>query len=207
VAIQPETGTAAEGQIFQTEGIDFDAPKATKGDWQDGPQLLARFDAPLGRALVHMGGERRLAAMKPEEKRVWPASPNAWAKKAIRDGGLSLTLLTPGIFGDGYRPSWLKQNLTGSPPNALSLKLKLIAAAVDRWQPHSGWDLPRQQPRPSRKLVPRGATYWFRIQGDAEPDSLNALWLTNISDLEQDRLDGFGLALPIPWTPTNQSTT
>ena len=73
--------------------------------------------------------------------------------------------------------------------------------AVDRWQPHSGWDLANRRPRPTRKLAPAGTTYWFSIVDGADTSSLGKLWLTSVSDIEQDRLDGFGLALPSPWTP------
>jgi len=212
VAIDPHTGTSAEGQLFQTEGIDFDLPKSIDGNrqnspfsWRDGPRLLARFDASLERTVVHLGGERRMASLTPEPSEAWPAAPSGWAEQAVRQGGLSLTLLTPGIFENGYRPGWLGQELTGCPPGAPDLQLQLVAVAVGRWQPHSGWDLANQRPRSTRKLVPPGATYWFRILGDAAPENLKALWLTNLSDDEQDRRDGFGLALPSPWKPVQQT--
>jgi len=212
VAIDPGTGAPAEGQLFQTEGIDFDVPESIEGDrqagsrdWHDGPRLLARFDVPLERAVVHLGGERRMASLTPEPAEAWPLAPPEWAETAVLQQGMVLTLLTPGIFKNGYRPGWLDQKLTGCPPGAPDLQLQLVAVATGRWQPHSGWDLANQRPRSTRKLVPPGATYWFRILGNAAPENLKALWLTNLSDEEQDRLDGFGLALPSPWTPVEQT--
>ena len=117
-----------------------------------------------------------------------------------------LTLLTPGVFSAGYRPGWLDHALTGSPPAAPGLKLRLRAAALERWQPHSGWDLAQRQPRPTRKLVPAGATYWFDVLDACDKDSLAALWLASLCDEQQDRRDGFGLALPGPWTPPADET-
>ena len=248
VAIDPDTGTAAAGRLFQTEGLDLDARapvgrggasagslrntqaqssgvcaggfrdasaspgRASVGTPRDtsappggasagGFRLLVRCGEALGATLVHLGGKRRLAALQPEPESVWPAPPEGWLDKIAWAGGLCLTLLTPGIFSAGYRPGWLDADLTGSPPTAPALRLQLRAAAVDRWQPHSGWDLARRQPRPTRKLAGAGAVYWFRILGHANPDALGALWLASLSDLEQDRRDGFGLALPSPWTP------
>ena len=201
VAIDPATYAAKEGQLFQTEGLDLDTSMPYRWSKDGGLRLLARCGEALNETLVHLGGKRRLAALAPEHENVWPVPPDGWLEQITGTGRLCLTLLTPAIFSAGYRPGWLDENLTGSPPELPGLRLKLCAAAVDRWQPHSGWDLHRRQPRPTRKLVGTGATYWFRILGEADAGSSNALWLTNISDLEQDRRDGFGLALPSPWTP------
>ena len=202
VAIDPCTRAADRGRLFQTEGLDLDASDQTSGPAAGGLRLLMRCGEALGETLVHLGGKRRLAALQPEDERIWPTPPPGWLNGIVDAGGLCLTLLTPGIFSAGYRPGWLDdETLTGSPPAASRLRLQLRAAAVDRWQPHSGWDLARRQPRATRRLARAGATYWFRILGEARPDLLETLWLASISDLEQDRRDGFGLVLPSPWTP------
>ena len=200
VAIDRKRGAADEGKLFQTEGLVLDDGKAEDAA-ADGLRLLARFGEPLGSALAHLGGERRLAALEPQDSSIWPSPPSGWLQGVIDSGGLCLTLLTPGIFEAGYRPGWLDKTLTGNPPIAPGLTLKLCAAATERWQPHSGWDLALRKPRPTRKLAPAGSTYWFRILDGASEETLRSLWLTNISDDEQDRLDGFGLALPSAWSP------
>ena len=202
VAIDPSTGGAKEGQLFQTEGLDLDVSEApSNGSSAGGLRLLVRFDQGLGATLVHLGGERRLAALQPEPVGTWPTPPQGWLDEIAAAGGLCLTLLTPGVFSCGYRPGWLNAALTGVPPDAPNLRLELRAVAVDRWQPHSGWDLVSRQPRPSRKLAPAGTTYWFSILDGADTAALEALWLASVCDLCQDRRDGFGLALPSPWTP------
>ena len=210
VAIDPDTYAAKEGQLFQTEGLDLDVGPARHSECPQEQahrqglgalRLLVRFAEPLGEALVHLGGKRRLAALAPEYEDTWPVPPDGWLEQITGTGRLCLTLLTPAIFSAGYRPGWLDGDLTGSPPELPGLRLKLCAAAVERWQPHSGWDLHRRQPRPTRKLAGAGAVYWFRILGHANPDALGALWLSSVSDIDQDRRDGFGLALPGPWTP------
>ena len=200
VAIDPRTSAAAEGKLFQTEGLVLDARKA-KDAAANGLRLLAKCDEPLGDCLVHLGGERRLAALEPQERTVWPAPPGGWLQDIVKSGGVCLTLLTPGIFEAGYCPGWLKADQIGSPPDMPSLQLQLCAVAVERWQAHSGWNLAKNQPRPSRKLAGAGTTYWFRILGGTDEAALSALWLANVSDDEQDRRDGFGLALPSPWPP------
>ncbi len=211
VAINPVTGTADAGHLFQTEGLDLNAPSATDDEnvsakvrWPtavNGLRLLARCSEALGAGLVHLGGERRLAALQPEPERTWPAVPNDWLEKIARVGGFCLTLLTPAIFSSGYRPGWLGPDLTGNPTDAPGLRLRLRAAVMERWQPHSGWNLAEGQPRQTRKLVPAGAVYWFQILGNADVKDLQALWLASISDLRSR--DGFGLVLPSPWQPPN----
>ena len=200
VAINRERGAADEGKLFQTEGLVLDGDKS--GDAaQCGLRLLARCGEELRAGLVHLGGERRLAALEPQAGSTWPTPPDGWLRSVAAAGGVCLTLLTPAIFSTGFRPGWLDEALIGSPPAALSLTLQLRAVAIDRWQPHSGWDLAARRPRPTRKLAPAGATYWFRIVDGADEKALGHLWLANVSDEEQDRRDGFGLALPSAWHP------
>ena len=190
-----------DGRLFQTEGLDLGASHGSDGSSAGGLRLLARCGEKLGRALTHLGGKRRLAALEPEPDAIWPAPPTHWPERIAHAGGLCMTLLTPAVFSAGYRPGWLDDDMTGSLPGLPDVRLKLCAAAVDRRQPHSGWDLARGRPRPGRKLVGAGATYWFRILDAAAPKVLNPLWLTCVSDEEQDRRDGFGLVLPSPWKP------
>jgi CRISPR-associated protein Cmr3 len=155
--------------------------------------------------LVHLGGERRLARLEPRPVDTWPKPPEGWIEGIRAAKGLTLTLLTPALFAVGYRPGWLQPGsdgvLSGAPPGLPVLTLRLRAAAVGRWQPHSGWDLAAQVPRAGRKLVPAGAVYWLEVEGEPSLEDLNALWLASLCDHPQDRRDGFGLALPAPWDP------
>ena len=225
VSIDPSSGSAKTGALYETEGLDLgEAPvafdtratgraAASSGDpsdadnpSSDGLRLLVRCAEALAPALVHLGGKRGLAALEPEPDDRWPVPPDGWIERLCQAGGLCVTLLTPGVFSAGYRPGWLGDGLTGSPPEAQGLKLRLRAATVARWQPHSGWDLARSQPRPTRKLVPAGSTYWFEVLAGCEKEALAALWLASVCDEPQDRLDGFGLALPGPWAaPTGET--
>ena len=225
VTINPDTGTVKTGALYETEGLDLGAspaafrtgvlgrtaamsPTAPDDDGASvgGLRLLVRYDRALSPALVHLGGKRRLAALEPEPEGRWPAPTDEWLEKMRHAGGLCLTLLTPAVFSAGYRPGWLDDTLAGSPPGAPGLRLRLCAAAVERWRPHSGWDLAKRQPKPMRKLVPAGATLWFEVLDDCDAEAVAALWLASVCDEPQDRRDGFGLALPGPWTPPPAST-
>lgn len=214
VAIERTTQAPKTGQLFQTEGLDLAPPKWLEDAPTSDFRLLVKTGEPLGPAIVHLGGERRLARIEPRDATAWPTMPGDWVGLIRAKKGLVLTLLTPALFSRGYRPGWLApedggrnpSRLIGAPPGLPGLKLALRAAALGRWQPHSGWDLKKQKPRAGRKLVPAGAVYWFALQGEPSDEDLAALWLMSLCDHEQDRRDGFGLALPAPWQPPANDT-
>ncbi len=200
-------GAAEPGKLFQTEGLDLtyapeDAARLGRVcfDRVQSVRLLVRCGKELEPAAVHLGGERRLAALQPERRELWPSPPPGWLDGIERSAGVCLTLLTQGVFSAGYRPGWLDEDLVGSPPGVPGLRLQLRAAAVERWQANSGWDMAKNRPRPTCKLAPAGATYWFRIL-DGSRGELDRLWLASVSDGAQARRDGFGLALPSCWHP------
>lgn len=202
VALDDVSLAADDGRLFQTGGIDLGAQRK-QGGWQDSDHvLLVRSEATLSPTLATFGGERRLSRLDTVHDNVWPVAPNKLTEAIRSAGGLQLTLTTPGIFSAGYLPGWLDgQTLEGSPPGCEGLRLKLRAVAIERWLPVSGWDLLRQRPKAMRKAVAAGAVYWFSLVGEVKTDAATALWLTALSDHEQDRRDGFGLGLPAAWTP------
>ncbi len=202
VAIDGSTLAADEGRLFRTAGLDFGsqrrpANEATRygdGDWV----LLGSGPAGLTEGLVAFGGERRLSVLK-----ALPDNPLAMPAGHLRrfDGarGFVVNLATPAVFSDGWKPGWLDQNLEGELPEHPGLRVRLRAALIEGWQAISGWDLRLRKPKPTRRAVAAGAAYWFEIvAGTLDPD---ALWLTPLSDEQQARRDGFGLALIRPWTP------
>lgn len=203
VALDDQTLASDDGRLFQTGGIDL-APTRQAEGWQKHDLVfLARSAVRIESTLATFGGERRLSRLQPSPSELWPKPPDGLEAKIRAQGGLRLTLVTPAIFSGGHLPGWLDtQTLTGSPPECPDLPLKLKAVAVERWLPVSGWDLAAGKPRAMRKAVTSGAVYWFELQGKLLPGLVEKLWLKPISDHDQDRLDGFGLALPGPWNPT-----
>lgn len=206
VAIDRVTQAAETGRLFQTSGLAF--MSASQGKTEFGQAklpahrvgLIGQIEGEIGDGLISLGGERRLSAIAAARGQLWPAMPDGLPGEMRNAKGICLTLLTPALFAAGWRPAWLNQDREGAPPGIGGLKLRLRAATLERWQPHSGWDLALRRPRAGRKLVPSGAVYWFEIV-EANDDALAAFWLVPISDHEQDRRDGFGLALIHPWTP------
>lgn len=202
VAIDCASLASADGKLFQTEGLDF-SPAAVREDgrhagWGDARWLLLG-SGPQGieEGGVTFGGERRLSWLAGVDGDPMP-QPTGWAA-SLRQG-FALTLATPALFAQGWRPGWLDDQLQGEIPGIPGLRVRLRAAAVERWQGISGWDLAAWKPRATRKAVAAGATYWFeRLEGSET--ELSQLWLAPICDAQQDRNDGFGICLPRPWNP------
>ncbi len=217
VKIDRKLGTAEETQLFETIGLDFSSKKQV-----DGIELAARIEnegefaddlADIDRFNT-IGGERRLARWKSYETQEGWNFPSDLASK-FTGTKVRMILVTPAIFTDGWKPGWLKGWPEGKEDKTpdywpKGLKLKLVSACTDRWKPISGWSLEkgRQGPKPIRRLVPAGSVYFFNIEGDVDAATLaKSLWLRSVCDEEQDRRDGFGLALWGIWDFADEKNT
>lgn len=213
VKIDPTLGTAEDTQLFETIGLDF----SIKGE-VDSIGLAARVEnegefVDLSLTKIDpfntIGGERRLASWKAyETHEVWNF-PSDLASE-FTGKKMRMVLATPAIFSDGWKPGWLEGWPEGKSPSywPKGLKLKLISACIDRWKPISGWSLEKRGPKPIRRLVPAGSVYFFEIDGDVDAATLaKSLWLKSVCDEEQDRLDGFGLALWGIWDFADEMVT
>ena len=222
VSIDPNRGAVREGLLFSTAGLhlthlprfrsrDQSPSQPTAFEHRFAPiRLTARvtvwdsdFEHLARLSTWHpLGGERRLIhwhADSPDTLWSCPAAVRQALSPARR---IRLVLATPAIFQHGWLPHWLTSGsagLEGCPPGAKNLELRLVGVALSRWRAVSGWSLANPRgPKPIRRIVPAGSTYFLEVKtGSAE--ELAELWLQPVSDLEQDRRDGFGLALWGTW--------
>lgn len=224
VRIDPARGTAAEAQLFSTEGLvfpDVDLPVDGERAGESGRRLVrpaVSLAAQVGPAddeiaarlagldaLHPLGGERRLARFRFGDAAEMWQGPRTLRDALAGADGFRMVLATPAIFAGGWLPGWLKETdngfLEGTPPGApFDLRLRLRGACVERWRPVSGWSLERGQrgPKAVRRVVPGGSVYFFeKVSGSGS--SLADLWLRPVSDGDQDRRDGFGAALWGVW--------
>jgi CRISPR-associated protein Cmr3 len=194
VAIDADTLLARDGMLFTTDGLEFTWPVAESRVRKEGRLTgeraaivtRAQLDfAPQWPTIAPLGGERRLAAWSElsSSEIGWPS--------AIKTSGdlIRVVLVTPGAFSEGWKPSWCSD---GRPPGTTNLELELVAAAVPRFQPVSGWDLhkDRRGPKATRFMAPAGSVYFFKCKGDP-----TQLWMRSISDRDVDRRDGYGIVL------------
>jgi CRISPR-associated protein Cmr3 len=205
VCINPNSGTSEEGLLFMTVGLDMSsginlAVRVEAADgWEQKLMALDEFHP--------FGGERRLVHWKQMSSQAWECPVEI--REALRDAkpggkGMRLVLATPALFKHGWRPNWLHSvngKLEGRPRQDSAVTLRLVSACIERWKPISGWSLEKGKvgPKALKRLVPAGSTFFFEVvEGDAG-DLAGKLWLHSVSDEEQDRRDGFGLALWGVW--------
>jgi len=207
VGIDKDKGASEEGMLFTVQFRSFEYyrwPHVKAEAGQDGQtavaeewHLLARVAMPQDCNLVGpglLGGERRLAVVAQADASDWPSCTAELAHALSSAQRVRMILATPAVFDGGWKPGWLDDNLCGSPPGS-DVRLRLVSAVVPRHQAVSGWDYARKEPKPVRWLVPAGSVFFFEVL-DGKPAQLaDQLWLAPVSDGEQDRRDGYGLAL------------
>lgn len=185
----------AEGGLFQTRGLEFNTKNrerlalAIEIEYpQDG------LNEKLDEGLFPLGGERRivrwqnggfdfnhrfLELFETVKKGILTSVSE---KKTCR-----LILLTPAYFENGFLP------------NDLGADIKAIA--VNRAQVISGWDFDKRKPKPTKRLTPAGTVFFLELKGEPSEieNWINAAWFNCVSDEDQSKRDGFGLAVLGTW--------
>jgi len=215
VHMDHRTGVGKDGQLFQTTGLDLTGvvecgakSKIPGVQWRAslaGRVAAGAFDETIA-ALNRwspIGGERRIAhwsVANPASHDRWSIPPALAAMLIPGRSRVRMILATPAHFTNGWCPGWLDGDFSGTVPGT-GVRLRLVSACLDRWAPISGWQYKEPKgPKPLRRLAPAGSTYFFEVEsGDVR--ELCGAWLQPVSDCEQDRLDGFGLALWGTWNP------
>lgn len=200
VSIQRETQTASEGALFQTRGLEFvHAEKKKPLTTAVRLALAVATDAlNLKTGIAPLGGERRLVSWRCSSHSL-PGCPAALRESIVKHCHCRVVLLTPAYFQAGSEPFWLVSQREGITPS-------LQAMAVSRPQVVSGWDFENPGPKRTRRLAPAGTTLFLKLDGDetAIEKWVDATWMHCISDEENDRRDGFGLATLGVWDGTLQ---
>jgi CRISPR-associated protein Cmr3 len=193
IAMDPASRTAADGRIYTTETVAL-----TKGvGFLTGVQG-AKSCLPHG-GLLRFGGDGRGARVVPCRME-FPEPP--WKRIAV-EKRFRVVQATPGVFAGGWQlPGLIEEN------GALILRAKgfsarLAAAAMNRTEVVSGWDLARHQPKPALRVAPTGSVYWLdNFEGAIE--ELKRLTETGLWPLMDDpdlarRAEGFNNVLIAAW--------
>ncbi len=192
VAIDPETGTYRHGALFGVSSLVFRSSEHRMEGVRD-LALAFRTDAELRPGTGFLGGKNKMASYRQQDAPTWPETC-PFLDALAQQEHLRLMLLTPGIFKGGWKPTWLLEPRHGITPI-------LRAARVDRPETLSGWDYEKNQTKKSRRAVSSGAVYWLELGGtvDQRKAWIQELWMKPVSDDDQDRRDGFGLAVMGVW--------
>lgn len=189
VKIKAGEQTAEKGMLFETSGLEFVRVADKKASLY---ALAVETEAALTEGADFLGGERRMVNWLKGGK--LPACPREIKDAIRRTQHCRLLLATPALFENGYLPKWVETCTPG-------VTVHVVAAAMPRYQAVSGWDYRNNQQKASRRLAPAGSVYFLQLTSDdtAIGQFIENIWLCNISDAEQDRRDGFGLALLGTW--------
>lgn len=212
LAIEAGERVGIDGMLFETAGLRFALPAEPLQSGAPAPRLAPRRlalsvrcagEAVAGRPLAlaaqlaPLGGERRLARWYRAD-RGWPALPAAVRSAVAATRRARLVLLTPALFGGGALPGWSGGPWPGGGPVCATVR----AACVPRPDVVSGWDLAAGRAKPTRRLAAAGSVYFVELAGGGTEELgqwCDAAWLACLSDAEQDRRDGFGLAAVGAW--------
>jgi CRISPR-associated protein Cmr3 len=197
VKIDPEKQAAEEGFLYQTSGLEF-TRKVDERTVRLALAVRTPIDAPS--MVAPLGGEQRLSYWRESREQLPASCPNEIREAIKQRKACRIVLLTPAYFKAGFRPEWLLRSQNGITP-------RLVAAAVGRPQVVSGWDYENRRPKPTRRLAPAGSVYFLKLEGDGDIDRwIDEMWMRCVSDDEQTRLDGFGLAALGAWPDEGKET-
>ncbi len=202
VSVSPETQAALPGALFQTSGLEFtylERDEGTRAVLSEAKKLALwlETDADIRKGIGFLGGERRITRWR-EVQTAFEEFPPDIKRKIIDERACRLILLTPACFYSGFLPEWIISKFS----------VHIEAAIVNRYQTISGWDYELGEPKPTRRLVPAGSVYFLKLGSDETniKKFVDAVWMNSISDDEQDRRDGFGLALLGNWDSKLRNT-
>lgn len=201
VAVNPETLTALESQLFETQGLEF--IQCEEGKLGGARRLAmavaveedaAKLSGQINAGLAPLGGERRIVAWSTSDK-PFPEDCLADIQDQIaKDKACRLILLTPAYFANGSSPMWLRQK-------QYNIDVELKALAMGRAQVVSGWDFERGRPKPTRRLAAAGSVFFLKLNGNDKDIKtwVKEIWMHCVSDDDFHRNDGFGLAVLGIW--------
>ena len=117
-------------------------------------------------------------------------------KESIRcSGAFKLYFATPAIFKHGWLPEWIDEKThKGQYPlsGTDSISVELVTAAVGKPIPIGGWDMKQNTPKPTRRAVPAGSVYHFKVCDESCVDTIfKTFHYKNISDYQSE--EGYGL--------------
>ncbi len=201
VGIDPERLAADEGVLFSHDVIET---LKLHTEWAIGAEVTVPAGA-LG-SIASLGSDRRLARVESLVSALF--EPPVRLLEAFRppSQGLRVAAVTPLCFEKGWLPDGFEEKdgkYVGCLPG-IGHEVTLRAAFVPRPIHVSGWDMAKDAPKPTARMVAPGSVYVFE-RSDGEPfgkEDAESLWLAALG-LRTD--EGFGRVVPGIWIPKRSS--
>ncbi len=199
VGIRPEELTSDDGVLFSHDVVET---LDSGGEWALGVEVaLPAGELPK---VATLGSDSRISRVESLPTTLF--EPPARLLEAFRSPchGLRVVAVTPLCFERGWLPDGFV-NTNGEYCGQLAgLDVFLRAAFVPRPIHVSGWDMAKGEPKPTSRMVPLGAVYFFE-RTDGQPfgeAEVRSLWLVALGTRTDE---GFGRVVPGVWHPARNN--
>lgn len=199
VGIRAEELTSDDGVLFSHDVVETLDPG---GEWALGVEVaLPPGELPK---VATLGSDSRLSRVESLPTTLF--DPPARVLEAFRASstGLRLVAVSQLCFEKGWLPDGFVNTDDEYCGQLAGLDVILRAAFVPRPVHVSGWDMAKGEPKPTSRMVPPGAVYFFE-RTDGKPFAENAaksLWLAALGTRTDE---GFGRVVPGVWRPTRNN--
>lgn len=201
IALNGGQRTVAKGMLYTAQTVALN--RRDGGNRGRDVGFLVGVDGASGllpeNGLLRFGGDGRGAALQAVSPKNLLPAPDG--RRIEQERRFRLVLATPGLFTGGWRLPGLDAGNRWQGPDGCTARL--VAAAVNRADTISGWDLAQRQPKPAQRVAPVGSVYWFDdFQGKTE--ALNKLaaegfWAIGDYSDPSRRAEGFNNLLIAAW--------
>ena len=199
VGIRPEELTSDDGVLFSHDVVETLDPG---GEWALGVEV----ELPAGELpkVATLGSDSRLSRVESLPTTLF--EPPSRVLEAFRSSspGLRLVAVSPLCFEKGWLPDGLVDTNGEYRGRLPGLDVILRAAFVPRPIHVSGWDMAKGEPKPTSRMVPPGAVYFFE-RADGQPfgeAEAMSLWLAALGTRTDE---GFGRVVPGVWRPARRN--
>jgi CRISPR-associated protein Cmr3 len=193
VGIRPEELTSDDGALFSHDVVETLDPS---GEWALGVEVaLPPGELPK---LATLGSDSRLSRVESLPTTLFDPPERVLEAFRAHSPGLRLVAISPLCFTKGWLPDGFVNTNGEYRGKVAGLDVILRAAFVPRPIHVSGWDMAKGEPKPTSRMVPPGAVYFFdRTDGQpfGEADA-KALWLSALGTRTDE---GFGRVVPGVW--------
>ena len=198
VSVDRATGAAAEGLLFAHDVVE--PIDEARHEWA----LATRTDGlEFEASQLTLGNDRRLAALESGFDTLFEPVECLQGVFDISSPptGIRLIAVTPLVFEGGWLPDGFSCGNGGTVyrgclPDGSDCMLR--SAMLPRPQHVSGWDMAKRRPKPTTRLVPPGAVYFFE-RADEKPfgwQDVSKLWLAALGSRTDE---GYGRVVPGIW--------
>jgi len=199
VGIRPEELTSDDGVLFSHDVVETLEPG---GEWALGVEV----EMPAGTIpnVATLGSDSRLVRVESLPKTLFEPPSQVLEAFGKSNAGLRIVAVSPLCFEKGWLPDGLVSTNGEYRGRLAGLDVILRAAFVPRPVHVSGWDIAKGEPKPTSRMVPPGAVYFFE-RADGQPfeeAEAKSLWLAALGTRTDE---GFGRIVPGVWRPTRSN--